>query len=177
VPHNTPLVNGVNKMVVEAATLAEARDMASSMFDGDSNAQWQLAAGVTPAAAADFEGWTFRAVIDNGGPTVHDVSYTGIAADALDDMGTAFALAYATATGLTSTYNTTTQVIELSDIGDAIGDHTVTFYAIPPNGFLPGVDTMAASQVDGGIAAAVLSVTLVADAPAIPAVTDMLRSS
>jgi hypothetical protein len=77
--------------------------------------------------------------------------------------------------GLTSTYTAATQVLEIAAIGDAIGDHTVEMFVIPPGGYLPGITTMEASKVHEGIAAAVLSVTFVADSPAIPFVTGKVR--
>lgn len=174
---NQVMFNGVDTVVVEAADATEAREMAASQFAGDSDAVWLAATATLIAMDADFEGWTFRVIVTvPDGADLHDVSYVGIAADDIDEVGAALEVLF-DAAGLTSTYTAATQVLEIADIADGIGDHVLTFSVIPPSGFSPGVTSMVASHVDEGIAAAVLSVTFVADAPDIPKVTALLKST
>lgn len=169
------LENGHNGIVVEAADAAEAKEMAESAFNADA-ADWANAIVTAIVVDADFEDWTFRIRISppTGAP-LYDVSVVGTAADDLDEIGALFETAF-DALGLDSTYTEATQVMELAAIGDAIGDHTVEMFVIPPGGYLPGITTMEASKVHEGIAAAVLSVTFVADAPAIPFITGKVRA-
>lgn len=174
---NQVMFNGVDTVVVEAADATEAREMAASQFSGDSDAVWAAATATLIVVDPDFEGWTFRVkVTAPAGADLHDVSYVGVAADDIDEVGAALAALFVTA-GLTATYTDATQVLEIADIADGIGDHEVTFSVIPPGGFTPGVTSMVASHVDEGIAAAILSMTFVADAPAIPKVTALLKAT
>lgn len=174
---NQVMFNGIDSIVVEAASVAEARAMASSQFAGDSDAVWALATATLVEADADFEGWTFRVVVgDPGTADIADESYVGAAADTLDLMGAGIAALLAAHAELTTTYTAGTQVLEVATIGDGIGDHKLNFWFIPPSGYAPGVATMVASSVDEGIAAAILTITLVADGPTIPKVTALLRS-
>lgn len=171
------LENGHNGIVVEAADVAEAREMAESAFGADA-AYWAGATVTAIVADPDFEDWTFHIRVSPpvGAPVI-DVSYVGVAADDLDEVGAALELACeASPLIVASTYTAATQLLEIAAIGDAIGDHTVEMFVIPPAGHMPGITTMEASKVHEGIAAAVLSVTFVADTPSIPFITGKVRA-
>ncbi len=175
------LENGFNAVVVIAEDAADARIMAetASTVDG---ADWAGATVTTLAEPADMLGWKVRVIVIDpaavaGVVAFEDVTYTGIATDALDDMGTAVALLLAANAGLTSIYATATQLLTVSDIGDALGDHILLIGFFPPGadttlvaGEIGGVVGFVASVVDEGIAAAVLTATFAADSHIVPSV-------
>ena len=68
------LFEGVNRMVVEAASVAEARDMASSQYDGDENANWGAATVTAIAADADSEDFQIHDNYYDHSDAGHDIN-------------------------------------------------------------------------------------------------------
>ena len=181
------LENGANAVVVEAEDAADAKLMAefASKIDG---ADWAGATATTIAAASDMLGWKVRVVVIDpaaaaGVAAFEDVTYTGIASDALDDMGTAVAALLAANAGLTATYTTATQLLTAAIIGDGVGDHIVLIGFFPPgadttlvSGEIGGVAGFVASVVDEGIAGAVLTATFAADTHVVPNVPVLVKA-
>jgi len=181
------LENGSNAVVVEAEDAADAKIMAefASKIDG---ADWAGADVTTIAAPSDMLGWKVRVVVIDPAAAADvaplgDFTYTGIASDVLDDMGTALAALVNAAAAFTSIYTTATQLLQVAAIGDGIGDHLVLIGFFPPgadttllSGEIGGVAGFVASVVDEGIAAAVLTATFAADAHVVPSVPILVKA-
>lgn len=73
-------------------------------------------------------------------------------------------------------YNSSTNVLTVAGVADAIGDHTIQVWWLAPD-FVrkQSLRTAVSTIVDGGIAAAALTVTLGADAEVVPLVAAGLR--
>ena len=179
------LEQGKDSVVVEAADVAQARTMAE-LASGVDAADWSNATATVIEAAADFQGWTFVVEVyePTGGTLVHQASYVGVASDTLDLMAAGLEAAL-DARGLTAFYNSTTQALTVATgTGtDDLGDHVVYTGAFPPGSSVPprlgaaqdGIDFVA-SITDAGVATADLTVTYVADGPAIPSTPVLLKS-
>lgn len=168
-------VAGHNSVVVFAADAADAEAMAKGLHPGDSGALWDASTPVAIVAATDMEGWRANVILQH--PTtlavVADVTYTGIAADVIDDLGDGLViLLNATASIAASIYTAATQVLTVAAIADSLGDHLVTVNFFPPVAYGLGQDvdvpSFLASTVDGGIAGADVTATFVADASVVP---------
>lgn len=162
----SPRFNNTDACVVQANSTAEAKALAKATADGDSNGLWAGATVADLATPVALEGWVFQIEVNTDIPV--DVSVTGDSNDTLDDvcakLVTALLVAVGTAIAGTahSSYNSTTNVLTISTIGDGIGNMTITTTVTPPAGLFQ--DTYAWSQadvvgskVDGGIAGAVLT--------------------
>lgn len=181
------LENGSNAVVVEAEDATDAKTMAefASNIDG---ADWAGATVTTIAAPSDMLGWKVRVIVIDpaaaaGVVALGDFTYTGIATNDLDDMGTAVAALIDADANFTGVYTTATQLLQIAEIADDLGDHIVLIGFFPPgadtilvSGEIGGVTGFVASVVDQGIAAAVLTATFAADAHVVPSVPILLRN-
>ena len=181
------LENGANAVVVEAEDTADAKLMAefASKIDG---ADWAGATATAIAAASDLLGWKIRVVVIDpaaaaGVVAFEDVTYTGVASDTIDLVGTAVAALLAANAGLTAVYTAASQLLDIAAIGDDVGDHIVLIGFFPPgadttlvSGEIGGVAGFVASVVDEGIAAAVLTATFAADAHIVPSVPILVKA-
>lgn len=161
------LRNGVDTAVVFAGSSADAKAIAEASFAYTQPAVWAGATATACAAAADYTGWKLRArVIDLSGVTVVDASYTGVVSDTIDLMAAGLVIALnATAPIAGAAYNSSTQVVKIAEITDALGDHTTIVEMYPANRAqdvaIPGYIV---SKVDGGAGSDALTATLCADA-------------
>ena len=181
------LENGANAVVVEAEDAADAKLMAefASKIDG---ADWAGATATVIAAASDLLGWKLRVVVIDpaaaaGVVALGDFTYTGVASDTLDLMGTAVAALINADASFTSLYTGASQLLDIAAIGDDVGDHIVLIGFFPPgadttlvSGEIGGVAGFVASVVDEGIAAAVLTATFAADAHIVPSVPILVKA-
>lgn len=181
------LENGSNAVVVEAEDATDAKTMAefASTIDG---ADWAGATVTTIAAPSDMLGWKVRVIVIDpaaaaGVVALGDFTYTGIATNDLDDMGTGITALIDADANFVSTYTTATQVLEIAEIADDLGDHIVLIGFFPPGtdttltaGEIGGVTGFVASVVDEGIAAAVLSATFAADSHVVPSVPILVKA-
>jgi len=160
--------NSVKSMIIEADDSAKAISMANIQDSGDS--PWTDATSTTIAAgvASDFLGFVYRVRVE--GTAGLDVSYTGIASDDVDDVGAALVLLLNATTINGSSYSSNT--LDVSSIADGLGDKTLQVTATPPSS-VDSLSDLVGTVVDGGIAAAALTVDLVIPT-AIPAVLKKL---
>lgn len=162
------LKNGANAVVVFAASGAIAKEMAGAAFDGDGSS-WTEATATEIAVAADWAGWTFRATVADVPGAVFEV-VADATTNTVDEIGAALVLlanAHEDIAG--AEYNSTTNVLTVAAIADALGDKQLVVEIIPPGGF-SSITGLVGAIVDGGIAGAVLTVALPADAAVIPSV-------
>lgn len=158
------LHDGVAEHVVEAASSAEALVAVKAVSTKDMNVVWDQA--TITELVQDLEGVVFTVTVDPAGTPVV-FAYTGLAGDTWADVGTALeVLCEVTYTSSWTPEVTHGKVgtLEIAAIGDAVGDKAVTATAIGPNGEVLTAKFFA-NIVDEGIAAAVLSVDLLADCP------------
>lgn len=181
------LENGANAVIVEAEDATDAKTMAefASKIDG---ADWAGATVTTIAAPSDMLGWKVRVIALDpaaaaGVAPLGDFTYTGVASDTLDLMGTGVAALINADANFTSLYTAATQLLDIAAIGDDIGDHLILIGFFPPGadtklvaGEIGGVTGFVASVVDEGIAAAVLTATLAADAHVVPSVPVLVKA-
>lgn len=166
------IIDGKTSMIVEADSEAAAKRVATAQSDGD--APWTNATATTIAAgvASDYEGFTYRIRVSGdplvaGSADIVDVTYTGVAADTVDDIGDGLAALLVTA-GLTATYTGATNTLEVAASGDAIGDHSISVEAKLPGAAEPLSD-LVGTITDGGVEADAITVVL-EDETAIPGI-------
>lgn len=165
---------GSDGMIVFAEDATDAKAICKAQHaGGDSDAAWDGATVTELVEKADLEGFVFNILIEDGATIVSDNTYTGIAADEIDELGDAMVLVLnATAEIAAASYNDTTNLLTIAAIGDGIGDHTVTL-SIKKNGIaIPG---LVGAIVHEGIGAAVLTVQLATDAIAMPRVWEEVK--
>lgn len=130
-----------NKMVVSAASAADAKAFCHSQYGGDggdwSNATVTTLADVASNADDALVGWRFHiSVTSPAGALVADVTFVGDADDdTIDTIGAELAtLLNATASIANAAYVTATQVLTIASGagGDDLGDHTVVVEVFPP---------------------------------------------
>jgi hypothetical protein len=164
------LRHNVNAIVVYADDATKAKEAAGARFGGDS--AW-TGATATAIAAGDYAGWTLRIRLKapNSGLGVYavDVSVLGDATDnTIDELAAKAVIALNALSNIAgSAYNSTTQVLTVSDATDALGNHAMTVEFSHADYELP-VASLVSTIVDEGVAAAVTSVTFLADAVAPP---------
>lgn len=181
------LENGANAVVIEAEDAADAKLMAGFASNIDA-ADWNGATATAIAAASDMLGWKVRVKVFDPASAADvaplgDFTYTGVASDTLDLMGTGVAALVNADANFTSVYTAVSQLLQVAAIGDNIGDHAVLIGFFPPgapttlvSGEIGGVTGFVASVVDEGIAGAVLTATLAADAHVVPSVPILVKA-
>jgi len=135
------LPQGVNSMVIFAASPADARNLAESRFTGDSNAAWQAATVTEITEASDFSEYALHVAVLNSVPVIDiEASPSGIAVTAgvIGVAGTGYtANDVVTLVGGTSTRAATFRVTaETAGVPDTIelvdpGEYTVAPAASP----------------------------------------------
>lgn len=160
------LIGGGNAAVVFAENAADAKAMAASQFDGDSNALWGAATATEIAAAADFEGWRLRvAILGQENPI--DITVEGAASATVDSIAALMVTALNATTEIAgAAYNSSTQVLKVAETTDGLGDQQILVEFLPPD-TLPGAQPIpgfVSTIVDGGASGDALTVTLGADA-------------
>lgn len=163
------LLEGVDRMVVYAASADQAKEVAKAYFDGVGAAVWGDATVTEVAVAANLIGYTFHVqVIQPDGDVLYDVSVpcTAAASDTVDEVAALLvtALEALGAALLTPSYDAGTQVLTVAAAGDMIGDHRVVaeVYRTDSEDQTP-IPGFVASITDEGMAGAALSVTFAAD--------------
>lgn len=170
------LHGGANAVVVFADDAAEAKLVAKAALKFDANGPWANATVTEIAAPTDWADphiWNFQIIVNNP-TTAAELYNVTVQADAtnntVDEIAALLVTALEAAGGaaLTPSYVGATNVLTIAAIADNIGDHQVVVKSWPtlpegddsqniPSGAFFGV------IVDGGIAGAVLTVTLAAD--------------
>lgn len=175
------LQDGADAMVVFAADATEAKQICASKYGNEGDMWTSTNATATEVVAdGDWVGWTFRVSIGSGFGVGADEAVTfefvGDATDdTVDEIGAALVvLLNAHADIAAATYTGATNVLEVTGVADAFGDQKLIVEIIPPGGE-DGVAALVGVIVDEGIAAAVLSVVLPADAAVIPIVTASVK--
>lgn len=173
----TRRIDGVDTMIVFAASADVAKKMAQARYTGDSDAVWAGATVSEIVAAANWIGWVFRAqLISPAGATVVDVSLTatGSGQDTIDEIGAALVTALNATTPLANAaYNASTNVLTVAGVDDALGDHRLVFTIKPPASQNEGdvnISDLVGVIVHQGSANAAVTVTLPADATVVPQV-------
>lgn len=165
-----------NALIVQAADVAGARLVCADKYPGDaawSDCEVTALADTTLAASGACYGYTMKAII-RGGTQTEDpivISATSIVAtDALDELAALMVLACnAHAEIDVAVYSA--PALTIADIGSGMGDATLEIEVYDGSG--QGVDLGSefyTAITDGGIAAAVLEVALVADTVVAPQV-------
>ena len=174
-------VGDCDAMVVFAADASTARKMCQARFSGDADAVWGAATVTEVVAAANWNGWVFRAEMYNAsGTLVRAVSLTstGAGQQTIDQVAAAFVTAFTT-TGFTPSYNSTTNVLTLTAAGDNKGDHRLVFTIKPPDAQNAGdvnISDLVGTITHQGSAGAAVTVALPADNAVIPLVLRPVRS-
>lgn len=169
--HNLP--EGADAQIVFAADATAAKEICSARYDGDGLA-WANDSTVTAiVAGTNWVGWSFNVRISGGfgvgGADPAEVTVVGdVTNDTIDEIGAALVVALnALPVIANAAYNSTSQVLTVAGIADNIGDKKLFVSITPPNG-KGAIPSLVGTIVDGGIAGAVLSVVLPADAAVIP---------
>lgn len=164
-----PLYEGKRNVVVFAEDAAAARLAAPSAFNNQLGRApyWDaLFAGATVTenvARADLEGAIMRVTIS--APTPIDLSYTGIAADTVDDMAAAMVILLNADAQIANAAYDGGNLLTCASIADNIGDATVTCTMTLEGSTLSG---FVGTITHEGIAGAALTVQLATDAVALP---------
>lgn len=174
---------GCDAIAVHANSDADAIAVAQSLYDGDTDAAWANAVITTMAAGANMLGWRFHVKVTSAlNVTLYDVTVVGAGSDdTIDEIAALMVIALEAAGGasLTPSYNSGTQVLTIATIGDGIGDAKVVAEWFAPSADVKqnvAVPGFVVSKVDGGVAGAVLTATLAADAYSIPKVYGNFRA-
>ena len=130
------LHNGIDTMIVEADSAAQAKVLAEAYSSVDTNTPWADATAVT--LAQDLEGVVFTIVVD-ADDTPATFAYTAVADDTWADVGTALELL--TEVTYTSTWTPEathglvgTLLVATGGGTDDVGDKTLAATATGPNG-------------------------------------------
>lgn len=172
---HSSLRNDADAMVVYATDATQAKQICSAKYDGDCPA-WSSsdATATLIAAAADWNGWTFKIDI-TGGATAISVTKVADATDnTIDEIGAALVVLLNATAINGAAYNSTTQVLTIAETTDVLGDKTVVMTVTPPGGS-GNVASTYSSLVHQGASSAALAVTLSADAAVVPVVIDVLK--
>lgn len=170
------LRNGANAMVVSAADATAAKQAARAKFEGE-GLVWTDATTVATAIAAiaDWVGWTVKVAILGGfGASTTDPFEVSAAGDATNNTMDKIAALLVTALNASASiagaaYDAATNILTAAAAADALGDQQLQVQFLPPGSAEP-IPALVGAIVDGGVAAAALTVTLPADAAIIPAV-------
>lgn len=158
--------DGVNEIVVEAVSSAEALTAAKAVSTVDNDVVWDNA--TVTALVQDLEGVVFTVTVDPAGsPEVF--AYTGLADDTWADVGTALEVlaevTYTSSWTPEATHGKVGTLLVATGSGtDDLGDKVLTATAVGPN----SEDLTAlffANIVDEGLSTADLTVDILADCP------------
>lgn len=176
---NAKTVVNSRNLIVQAASEADAKTFASTYFAGDSGWAGADATEITATtldSAAALTGWTLKLSISGGAAQTVDpieVSVTGDADDDLDDVAGKLVTALNAADDIANAAYSAPN-LTVAGVDDGIGDATVLFFAYPPSGEtdedLSALLTGAGGITHEGLAAAALTLALVADTEAAPKV-------
>lgn len=173
------LKNGINAFVVFATDAADAKAISKSFIDGDNDAHIDNATVTQIVAGADLEGWRLRVAVLNAVPPI-DITVVGAAAATIDSIA-ALAVTALNATAIdNASYSAASNILTVAAIADGLGDKTLTVEMLPPAASYPGakpIPSFVGAIVHQGIAAAVLTVQLAADAAVIPKVLRGIRQA
>lgn len=167
------LFNGCNAFVVFAEDGPAAEAIVKDVFKGDSDALVTASTPLEIVERADLEDFTIRVQI-NDPTTPIDVSYVGVASDALDDLGDGIVVALIAAGVAGAAYDSGTNTLTAADSTDNLGDNALTVTVTGPNGnaAIPG---FVGTITDLGVAAADLTAVLAADTYVLPQVVASLK--
>ena len=166
-----PLHGGRRNVVVFAEDAAAARAAAPAAFDTSSDrppywaSLFAAATVVENVARTDLEGAVMTVTVS--APTPISLSYTGIAADTVDEMGAAMVILLNADAQIAGAAYSAGNLLTVSDIADNIGDATVTCTMVLDGLELSG---FVGAITHEGIAGAALTVQLATDAIALPRV-------
>ena len=167
------LVQGADAMVIFAASATAAKQAAAAKFEGDGLAWLNDSTATEIVAGTDWQGWTFRVAIlggfGTGGDEPRTVAVVGDATDnTVDEIAAALVVALNALDGIANAaYNATTNTLTVAGTADALGDQKLEVSIIPPGGSA-SIASLVGTIMDGGVAAADLTVRLPADHAVIP---------
>lgn len=165
------LIGGADTMIVVATDATEARLVAKAMDGRDNDAMWANADVTQIAAATDWATptlWNFKITLSGGITVTVQSSLTN---NTVDEIAALLVTALNATAINAAAYNSSTNVLKVAAIADGIGDQTFTAVAWPElSTFTAGVNvgSFFGAHVEGGIAAADLTVQLIADAGEVP---------
>ena len=167
-PSGRTMGNKNTDVVVWAEDATMAVELAKAAYAPGNETAWDLATTTEIAAASDFLGWTIRVQVKFAAAQtgIIDVIATGVASDTLDLLAAEMVTVLNGLGDIAgAAYDNATQILTVAAIGDGLGDGTITVTVSPPGvNRGPVASYVTATKVDGGIAAAVLTQTLGADA-------------
>lgn len=172
---------GPKRLLVEAASEAAAKSIASAYANGDSGWAGATVTAVPAASTMDADaaltGWTFKIQISGGAAQTVDPVEVSVVGDADDDLDDVAGKLVTALNALDDVANAAYSAPDLTVAGadDGIGDATVHFWAFPPSGDTLGnlgALFIAASDpiTHEGLAAAALAIEFLADTTAMPSV-------
>ena len=155
--------DGVDAMVINANSSAEAKALAGAAYEGEAEGRWS-GATVTSLATPpnDWEGFVLRArLTDNNTPfTVIDVSVTGGSGDAFTDLAADLVTAL-NATAINGAAFAT-DTFKLAETTDGRGDWIAEFWLLAPNG-ADLTDLYVDTVTDQGSSGSAVTVALIAN--------------
>lgn len=167
-------IDDADAQIIFAADSTQAEEMAAAKYDSDGQA-WSANVTATEIVAAnDWNGWSFEVGVYGGlGAGGTDPGSVKIVGDATNNSVDLIAAELVTAlNGLSgiaaASYDSSTNILTVAGASDNIGDQKVFVNITPPGGYSP-IPSLVGTIVDQGTAAAALTVTLPADATAVPA--------
>lgn len=173
----SPRQDEADMCVVFAEDETDAKAMAKAKFAADGNPSWDAATVTELTARADLENYRLRVRVSpppaSPGPDVVDVTYTGLAAEALDDLcDGVVVLLNATSLIAGAAYDNVGNVLTVAETTDGLGDHSIKVEVLPPASDF-GDDSAPIVGFVGvltheGAAGAALTAAMAADTHALP---------
>lgn len=176
------LRGGGDAMVVFAANATAAMEICAAKYPSDGLAWLNDATATEIEAAADFNGWTLRILIQSGlgagGDEHGEFVVTGTATDnTIDEIAALMVTALnAHADIAGAAYNATSNTLTIAQTTDGLGDQTVEVSLTPPGGESE-IPSLIGTITDGGVAGDALTVVLPADAVEIPVVLAVVQQA
>ncbi len=170
-------VKKTNRLIVQAVNAADAKVMAASHFNGDgswADATATVLTATTLDSDASMLGWVWTITITGGAAQTVDpivATTTGAGTDDLDAIAADLVIALNAFADIANAAYAAPN-LTIASIADGIGDAAVVVEVFPPSGETKTslAALLTGAIVDEGIAAAVLTLALVADTEATPSV-------
>ncbi len=161
-----------DRVIVSAATAADAKAYAKAKFGGDSPAAWDDATVTTladvAANAPGLAGWRLRVAVLGMSPAI-DITVEGTGAnDTIDEIAALMVTALNATVINNAAYTAATQVLTIASGagGDDLGDKSTIVEWYPPSAEVEedvAIPGMVVSKVHAGAAADPLTATFAAD--------------
>lgn len=167
-PGGRTLFDGVRSVVVFASDTTDGLAMAKSVVEGDGDETFNGATVTELVIGPNLNGFTCRVRLVD---TAVDVSVEGAGTANIDVMGNGLASALNALPEIAGAgYDSGTNILTVSNVGDNLGDKTLVVEWLPPHPGLIPIPGFVLSQVHEGIAGSQITVTFASDAFAFPLV-------